>query len=59
MSKYCVHEGWGEYPKKKPKPTHAEKIRAMNDKELAEFLVRYDFEGLGVAGLLKWLKETD
>lgn len=59
MSEYCVHEGWGKCPYKQPKPTHAEQIRAMSDEELAEFLVRYDFEGLGVVGLLKWLKETD
>ena len=59
MSEYCVHEGWGKCPYKQQKPTHAEQIRAMSDKELAEFLVRYGFEGLGVVGVLKWLKEAD
>ena len=59
MDEYCVHEGWGKCPYKQPKPTHAEQIRAMSDEDLADFLVRFNFDGMSVSGALAWLKETD
>lgn len=41
MSEYCKLAGWGECPKKVKKETNADKIRAMTDEELAEFLERF------------------
>ena len=41
MSEYCVVAGWGKCPNKKKKQTNADRIRAMRDEELAEFLRKY------------------
>ena len=41
MSEYCVVAGWGKCPNKKKKQTNADRIRSMNDEELADFLRRY------------------
>lgn len=38
MSKYCKLAGWGECPKKVKKETNADKIRAMTDEELADYI---------------------
>lgn len=46
MSEYCIFEGWGECPNKKPKQTNAERIRSLSNEELAKFLpCPYDTAG--------------
>ena len=63
MSKQCVVAGWGECPKKKPKPTNAEKIRSLSDEDLAKFLVTFQntfgTEYEGEISCLDWLRDTE
>lgn len=57
-SQFCMYEH-------KEKPTNADKIRAMNDDELSEFLWQFDIEEVAREDnywltrrkLIKWLKQ--
>lgn len=53
----CDECGLCDSNKKSNKPTNADKIRSMNDGELAEFITRQFCHGIGEKLILEWLQQ--
>ena len=49
-------ECWDEWAERNPPMTNADRIRAMSDEELAEFL-EGDYGNMAVGWALEWLKQ--